>query len=220
MSPCLPKVGLLDGRKATTHWAIADQFRKRYPKVDWSPDLFITQADNIYCGSGVYAALDLCLHLVERFAGYEVARQCGRALLIEAPRTWQGGFSVPLLSQQHRDDKISLAQEYLHENLSAPFMVEDVAQRVGMSTRNFTRRFKQATGEPPVTYLHRLRINYAKRLLETDYRTIQDVCYEVGYEDVPFFRKIFKRYTGLAPKEYKLRFGGQGRFDAINANAV
>jgi transcriptional regulator GlxA family with amidase domain len=212
--------GLLDGRKATTHWAIAEQFRVRYPKVDWNPELFITESDNIYCGGGVYAALDLCLYLVERFAGYEVARQCGRALLIDAPRTWQGGFSVPLLSQQHRDDRIGLAQEYLHENFAAPFNVEEVAQRVGMSTRNFTRRFKQATGEPPVTYLHKLRINYAKRLLETDYKTIQEVCYEVGYEDVPFFRKIFKRYTGLAPKEYKLRFGGQSLFEAVSPNVV
>jgi transcriptional regulator GlxA family with amidase domain len=216
----LAEAGLLDGRKATTHWAIADEFRVRYPNVDWNPELFITESDNIFCGGGVYAALDLCLYLVERFAGYEIARQCGRALLIDAPRTWQGGFSVLLLNQQHHDDKINLAQDYLHENFTAPFTIDDVAQRVGMSTRNFTRRFKQATGEPPVAYLHKLRINHAKRLLETDYKTIQQVCYEVGYEDIPFFRKIFKRYTGLAPKEYKLRFAGKELYDGISANVV
>ena len=205
----LAEAGLLDGRPATTHWAIAEQFRQRYPAVDWKPELFITESDNILCGGGVYAALDLCLYLVERLAGYDVARQCGRALLIDAPRTWQVSFSTPMLKQQHHDEKILPVQEYLHENFNAHISIGELAQRAGMSTRNFTRRFRQATGEPPVTYLHRLRINCARQLLETDFKSVQQVCYEVGYEDVPFFRKIFKRYTGLAPKEYKQRFVGR-----------
>jgi transcriptional regulator GlxA family with amidase domain len=205
----LAESGLLDGRPATTHWAIADRFRKRYPRVDWKPELFITESENIFCGGGVYAALDLCLYLVERFAGYDVAKQCGRALLIDAPRTWQASFSAPMLNQQHHDEKILPVQEYLHEYFSTHINIDDLAQRAGMSTRNFTRRFRQATGEPPITYLHKLRINCARQLLETDFKSVQQVCYEVGYEDIPFFRKIFKRYTGLAPKEYKQRFAGR-----------
>ena len=216
----LAEAGLLDGRPATTHWALADQFRKRYPKVDWKPELFITESDNIFCGGGVYAALDLCLYLVERLAGYEVAKQCGRALLIDAPRTWQASFSAPLLNQQHHDAKIRQAQDYLHEYFSAQFTIDELAQRVGMSTRNFTRRFRQATGERPLTYLHKLRINCAKQLLETDFKSVQEVCYEVGYEDVPFFRNIFKRYTGFAPKEYRQRFGGQRVNGTIMTNVV
>ncbi|HYQ71755.1 MAG TPA: helix-turn-helix domain-containing protein [Gammaproteobacteria bacterium] len=205
----LAEAGLLDGRPATTHWAIADEFRQRYPNVDWKPELFITEADNIFCGGGVYAALDLCLYLVERMAGYDVARQCGRALLIDAPRTWQVSFSTPMLKQQHRDEKILPVQEYLHEHFNTHTSIDELAQRAGMSARNFTRRFRQATGEPPLSYLHRLRINCARQLLETDFKAVQQVCYEVGYEDVPFFRKIFRRYTGLTPKEYKQRFVGR-----------
>ncbi len=216
----LAEAGVLDGRPATTHWALADQFRKRYPKVDWKPELFITESDNIFCGGGVYAALDLCLYLVERLAGYEVAKQCGRALLIDAPRTWQASFSAPLLNQQHHDAKIRQAQDYLHEYFSAQFTIDELAQRVGMSSRNFTRRFRQATGERPLTYLHKLRINCAKQLLETDFKSVQEVCYEVGYEDVPFFRNIFKRYTGFAPKEYRQRFGGQRVNGTIMTNVV
>jgi transcriptional regulator GlxA family with amidase domain len=216
----LAETGLLEGRPATTHWAIAEQFRKRYPRVDWKPDLFITESGNIYCGGGVYAALDLCLYLVERFAGYEVARQCGRALLIDPPRTWQASFSAPLLNQQHHDAKIQQAQDYLHEHFNAPVAVDELARRVGMSTRNFTRRFRQATGEPPMTYLHKLRVNCARQLLEADFRSVQEVCYEVGYEDIPFFRKIFRRYTGLAPKEYRLRFAGRQPDGGINRNVV
>lgn len=205
----LAEAGLLDGRPATTHWALADGFRKRYPGVDWRPELFITESDNIFCGGGVYAALDLCLYLVERFAGYDIAKQCGRALLIDAPRTWQASFSAPMLNQQHHDEKILPVQEYLHEHFSRHISIEELAQRAGMSTRNFTRRFRQATGEPPITYLHKLRINCARQLLETDFKSVQQVCYEVGYEDIPFFRKIFKRYTGLAPKEYRRQFPGR-----------
>jgi transcriptional regulator GlxA family with amidase domain len=216
----LAEAGLLDGKPATTHWAIADQFRKRYPEADWKPELFITESDNIFCGGGVYAALDLCLYLVERFAGYDVAKQCGRALLIDSPRTWQASFSAPMLNQQHNDEKIKQAQEYLHEYFNMNFTLDELAQRMGMSTRNFTRRFKKATGETPLTYLHKLRINCAKQLLETEFKSVQEVCYEVGYEDIPFFRNVFKRYTGLAPKEYKHRFAGQHIRDEFSSSMI
>jgi transcriptional regulator GlxA family with amidase domain len=202
----LAEAGLLDGRQATTHWALADEYRQRYPDVDWKPDLFITRSDNIFCGGGVYAALDLCLHLVEYLAGYDVARQTGRALLIDSPRTWQSVFSAPALNRQHSDDKILRAQDYLHEYFNAEFSMDELAQRIGMSNRNFTRRFKQATGETPISYLHQLRINCAKHLLETDYKSVQEVCHEVGYEDIPFFRNIFRRYTGFSPSEYRRRY--------------
>jgi transcriptional regulator GlxA family with amidase domain len=177
--------------------------------VDWKPELFITESDNIFCGGGVYAALDLCQHLVERMAGYEAARQCGRALLIDAPRTWQAGFSAPAISVQHQDERIRRVQDNLHERFHEPVTVESMAREAGMSTRNFTRRFKQATGEPPLAYLHKLRIECAKHLLETDFKSVQEVCFEVGYEDQPHFRNLFKRHTGLTPTEYKARFCGR-----------
>lgn len=202
----MAEAGILDGKPATTHWALGNDYRRRYPKVDWKTDLFITESGNTICGGGVYASLDVCLYLVERLAGYEVAKQCGRALLIDAPRTWQSSFSVPLINQQHQDEKISDAQEYLQEHFNAQFTMDELAQRIGMSSRNFTRRFKQATGETPLNYLHALRINCARQLLETAYKSVQEVCFDVGYEDVPFFRNIFKRYTGLSPREYKQRF--------------
>lgn len=205
----MAEAGLLDHREATTHWALADLFRSRYPNVDWHPERFITESDNIYCGGGVYAALDLSLHLVERFAGYEISRQCGRALLIDAPRAAQTGYGVQLVHRQHHDNKIQQAEQYMQDYYSAQFTMDELARRTGMSSRNFLRRFKQATNESPLTYLHKLRINQAKRLLETDFKSIQEICFEVGYEDVPFFRRIFKRYTGLSPRDYRQRFGAR-----------
>jgi transcriptional regulator GlxA family with amidase domain len=202
----LAEAGVLEGRPATTHWALVDTFRQRYPNVAWQPERFITESENIFCGGGVYAALDLCLHLVERMAGYEAARQCGRALLIDAPRTWQASFAVPKLKQPHHDSRILQAQERLHQTFSEPVSVEQMAQDSGMSTRNFTRRFKLATGDSPLEYLHKLRMDCAKHLLESDFKSVQEVCFEVGYEDQPHFRKLFKRHTGLSPTEYKARF--------------
>jgi transcriptional regulator GlxA family with amidase domain len=168
--------------------------------------LFITHSENVFCGGGVYASLDLCLCLVERFAGYEIAKQTARSLLIDPPRTWQASFSVPLLKQPHHDQKIQAAQDFLHEYFNAQFTMEELARRVGMSARNFARRFKTATGQTPLGYLHDLRINRARQLLETDYKSMHEVCFEVGYEDLAFFRTIFKRHTGLSPKAYRQRF--------------
>lgn len=207
----MAEAGLLEGRPATTHWALADEYQRRYPGVDWKTERFITESDNLFCGGGVYASLDICLYLVERLVGYEVAKECGRALLIDPPRTWQASFNAPLLNQPHHDEKIQRIQDYLQHYFNAQFTVDELALRAGMSTRNFTRRFKQATSETPLNYLHKLRINCAKTLLETDFKSIQQVCYEIGYEDVPFFRRIFKRYTGMTPGDYRKRFAnGRG----------
>jgi transcriptional regulator GlxA family with amidase domain len=203
----LAEAGLLGGKPATTHWGLAELYRRKYPRIDWQPELYITEADNVYCGGGVYASLDLSLYLVEKFAGHDIAVQCGKALLIDTPRTWQSGFAAPPPRAGHRDDAIRRVQEWLHENFRRGVRFHDVARRAGMSPRNFVRRFKQATGEPPLTYLHKLRVAGAKHLLEQDHTTVQEVAGAVGYEDVAFFRDLFKRYTRISPQSYRARFG-------------
>jgi transcriptional regulator GlxA family with amidase domain len=199
--------GLLDGKRATTHWALADRFREKYPKVKWQPELMVTEDRGFYCGGGVHAALDLSLYLVEKFCGHDVAVQSAKALLIETPRAWQAGFAIVPLKTQHNDDAISGAQEWLHENFHKSFSLDAPARRVGMSLRNFVRRFKQATGDSPLHYLQKLRVAAAKRLLENDHRTMQEICDAVGYQDVAFFRSIFQRHTGVSPSAYREKFG-------------
>jgi len=199
--------GMLDGKRATTHWSLADRFREKYPKVRWMPELMVTEDGNFYCGGGVNAALDLSLYLVERFCGHDVAMQSAKALLIETPRAWQAGFGIVPLKTEHSDDAISKAQDWLHENFHRNFLLEDMAKRVGMSLRNFVRRFKDATGDSPSIYLQKLRIAAAKRLLESEHRTMQEVSDAVGYQDVAFFRELFHRHTGDSPSAYRRRFG-------------
>jgi len=199
--------GMLDNKRATTHWGLAERFRELYPRVKWMPELMVTEDRGFYCGGGVHAALDLSLYLVEKFCGHEVAMQTAKALLIETPRAWQAGFAVVPLKTQHSDEAISNAQEWLHQNFHKTFPLETPAQRVSMSLRNFVRRFKQATGDSPLIYLQKLRVAAAKRLLEGDHRTVQEISDAVGYQDVAFFRGLFQRHTGVSPSAYRERFG-------------
>jgi transcriptional regulator GlxA family with amidase domain len=199
--------GLLDGKRATTHWSLGERFREKYPKVRWMPELMVTEDTGFYCGGGVNAALDLSLYLVARFCGHDVAMQSAKALLIEMPRAWQAGFAIVPLKTEHSDETISRAQEWLHENFHQTFAVDAPARRVGMSLRNFVRRFKQATGDSPLIYLQKLRVAAAKRLLENDHRSMQEISDAVGYQDVAFFRKIFQRHTGVSPSAYQQKFG-------------
>jgi len=203
----LAEAGLLDGKRATTHWALADVYRKRFPHVDWQPDYLITDAGDVTCSGGINSAADLSLYLVERFAGRDVALECAKALLIEMPRTWQAVFADVMLRKDHNDENIQRAQDWVHRNFRQPIGVDAMAAKVGMSPRNFVRRFKDATGHTPLSYIHTIRITMAKRLLEDGQKSIQEVSQAVGYEDVIFFRDLFKRHTGICPTEYRTRFG-------------
>src|SRR5215469_16093949 len=198
--------GLLDGKRATTHWGLADRFREKYPKVNWMPELMVTEDRGMYCGGGMHAALDLTLYLVEKFCGHEVAMQSAKAMLIETPRAWQAGFAIVPLKTDHDDESIASAQEWLHENFHQSFPLETPARHAGMSLRNFVRRFKQATGDTPLVYLQKLRIAAAKRLLEGQQRSVQEISDAVGYKDVAFFRNLFLRHTGVSPSTYRQKF--------------
>jgi transcriptional regulator GlxA family with amidase domain len=201
--------GILDGRRATTHWALVDAYRERFPAVDWCPEEFVTESDGIYCGGGVYASLDLSLYLVEKLCGRTVAVQCSRSLLIEMPRACQAGFAVLPMGRRHADEAIRRAEEWIHRHCRTEFRFEGLARELGMSPRNFIRRFKAATGLAPVDYLQRLRVRAAQRLLEEEHSNVQEVSRAVGYEDAAFFRSLFKRHTGLSPGVYRRKFAAE-----------
>ncbi len=203
----LAAAGLLDGKRATTHWGLVDMYRKHFPRVDWQPERLITEDRGFTCGGGVNAAADLSLYLVEKLCGRELASQCARALVIEMPRTWQIPFAGAKVQTGHDDEAILGAQDWVHANYARAFHFDRVAKRVGMSPRNFARRFKAATGQSPLAYLHGVRIAVAKRLLENGRQTVQEVSTAVGYDDVIFFRRLFRRHAGAAPNEYRQRFG-------------
>lgn len=203
----LAEAGLLDHRRATTHWALAEEFARRYPAVRWHPEAFITEEEGMFCGGGVYGVIDLSLYLVEKFCGREIAVECAKSMLVEMPRLNQLGFAVLPLATRHGDGPIRRAEEWLQRHFTGNVRFEELAARVGMSPRNFERRFKAATCHTPRAYLQTLRVAKAKQELEGGCRSIQQVAGSVGYDDVSFFRALFKRHTGLSPADYRSRFG-------------
>jgi len=205
----LAEAGLLDHRKATTHWAVAEIFRHRYPQVEWHPEHFVTEDGRVCCSGGLYASIDLSLYLVEKFCGHEIALQTAKSMLVSMPRSRQSGYAVVPLAKPHGDDRIRKAEEHLHQHFNQTVSIEVLAERIGMSPRNFIRRFQTATGHMPGEYLQLLRLAVAKELLERDGLPIQTLCARIGYQDVAFFRSLFKRHTGMTPAEYRSRFSAQ-----------
>jgi transcriptional regulator GlxA family with amidase domain len=202
----LAEAGLLDGKQATTHWAVAADLASRYPKVDWRPDMFVTEDDRMLCSGGLTAAADVSLYLVEKLCGHEVAVQTAKALLLGMPRVHQNGYAVLPLSPPHDDDPIRAIEAYLAGHYADNHSTDTLAARAGMSVSTFIRRFKAATGQLPGAYLQALRIQTAKAMLEREGAPIQTVSAAVGYNDAAFFRALFKRSTGMTPAEYRARF--------------
>lgn len=202
----LAEAGLLDGKRATTHWAVAADLARRYPRVDWHPEMFVTEDDRLLCSGGLTAAADVSLYLVEKLCGHEIAVQTAKALLLSMPRTHQSGYAVLPLSPAHDDDRIRAVESFLQGNFHKTQTNECLAEFAGMSERTFLRRFKAATGRVPAAYLQTVRVETAKAMLEREGSPIQTVSSAVGYDDVSYFRTLFKRQTGMTPAEYRDRF--------------
>jgi transcriptional regulator GlxA family with amidase domain len=202
----LAEAGLLDGKRATTHWAAAADIMRRWPKVVWQPNLFVTEDARVLCSGGLTAAADVSLYLVEKLCGHEIAVQTAKALLLTMPRTHQSGYAVLPLSPPHADDRIRAVEAVMQERFRDSHSTECLAEHAGMSERAFLRRFKAATGKPPAAYLQAVRVEAAKAMLEREASPIQIVSEAVGYQDASFFRALFKRETGMTPADYRARF--------------
>jgi transcriptional regulator GlxA family with amidase domain len=202
----LAEAGLLDGKIATTHWAVCGRIAARYPQVTWRPDLFVTEDSRLLCSGGVYAAMDVSLYLVEKLCGHEVAVQCAKALLLPMPRIHQSGYAMLPVSQAHGDGRIQAVEAFLQANFRNDISTQALADRAGLGERTFVRHFKAATGQLPAAYLQALRIQAAKAMLERDAKPIQSISSDVGYDDVAFFRSLFKRITRMTPTEYRAHF--------------
>jgi len=161
----------------------------------------------LFCGGGVYAAIDLSLYLVEKFCGHEIALECAKSLMVTPPRNLQSGYAVAPLSRPHGDERIRQIEHLLQSRFDQAISMEAVAAENAMSPRNLLRRFKAATGHLPGEYVQLLRIGAARQLLERGRAPVQKVAAAVGYDDSTYFRGIFKRHTGMTPSEYRNRFG-------------
>lgn len=202
----LAEAGLLDGKEATTYWRFFSEFAERYPKVSLNPDKHLTDADNLYCAGGTTSACDLYIYLIERFCGANVAQAVARDTLYEVQRNYAPGRIGFGGQKLHQDLVILQVQQWLEGHFADKFRFEDVAREHGMSIRNFMRRFQTATGDKPLHYLQRLRIETAKGLLSSTRKSIKTISYEVGYDDASFFARLFRQHTELSPNQYRQQF--------------
>lgn len=202
----LAATGLLDGKTATTHWGVAKEFKKAFPKVNLKTELMVTDEGRLFCSGGVTADLNLSLYLINKYCGKEVALQSSRCTLIDLGKLAQKPFTMFIPEKNHQDAKILNIQEWMEDNLHIHVSNEFLAEKTGMSTRNFNRRFKTATGHTVVNYMQLLKTESAKKALEDGRRSFEEISYSVGYENVSFFRRLFKKHTGLAPVEYQKKF--------------
>lgn len=202
----LAETGLLDGKLATTHWGYVDQFRDRYPQVRLKPEQLITDEIDLLCAGGGSAWLDLSLYLIEQHFGHDIAVQTAKALVIERKQYSQSAFSTSQGQKYHKDAGILSAQIWMEKHLSERINIDSLGAQFGMTSRTFKRRFKQATGDSPLAYLQSLRIEAAKKILESSRIPIERVTRHVGYEDSSSFMKLFKRKTGVSPQNYRMTF--------------
>lgn len=203
----LAEAGLLDGRLATTHWGYSAQFAERYGQVDLQAERLITVDGAVLCAGGGVAWLDLGIYLVERFCGGEVARELAKAYVIDLGRHSQSAYSSLPARRYHQDQTVLAIQDWLDGQYATPIDIAALAAQFGLSHRSLIRRFVQATGETPLVYLQRLRVEAAKRALEGSLSTLEDITLAVGYEDASSFSRLFRRFTGMTPSGYRSRFG-------------
>lgn len=202
----LASTGLLNGRKCSTHWIYANEFRDMFPDIDLVDDKIITEEDRLYTSGGATSYWNLLVYLVEKYTTRETAIFASKFFAIEIDRKSQSPFIMFSGQKKHEDEPIREAQQYIEANVTEKISVEELATKFAIGRRHFERRFKKATNNTPVEYIQRVKIEAAKKHLETSRKNVNEVMYEVGYSDTKAFRTIFKKITGLSPIDYKNRY--------------
>lgn len=202
----LASTGLLDGKKCSSHWLTADLFRKMFPEVSLVDDRIITEEQGVYSSGGANSYWNLLLYLVEKYTTREMAIRASKVYALEINRTSQSPFIMFNGQKEHEDEPVKKAQEFIEKNVAEKISVEDLAERFAIGRRHFERRFKMATNNTPIEYIQRVRIEAAKRYLETSRKNVNEVMYDVGYSDTKAFRTVFKRLTGLSPVDYRNKY--------------
>jgi transcriptional regulator GlxA family with amidase domain len=203
----LAEAGLLEGRRATTHWVACEDFRRRYPTVKLDPDPIYVKDGNIYTSAGSTSGLDLTLALVEEDFGKEFARRVAQGLVMFLRRPGnQAQFSVHLSTKFPDEQRIQEVQTYVAENSNADLSVEALARRIGMSLRNFSRVFAREVGMTPGRFVELSRLEKARQSLEQSELPISQVADQCGYGTSDGLRLAFERHVGVSPRAYRQRF--------------
>jgi transcriptional regulator GlxA family with amidase domain len=202
----LASTGLLRGKKCATHWLGANDFIKMFPDVSLVSDKIITDEHGIYSSGGATSFWNLLLYIIEKYTDRDMAIFMSKYFEIEIDRYSQSSFIMFRGQKEHEDEPVKQAQEFIEKNYHDKITVEQLTTMLALSRRNFERRFKKATSNTVVEYMQRVKIEAAKKGLETGRKNVNELMYEVGYSDTKAFRTVFKRTTGLSPIEYRNKY--------------
>ncbi|MES2003697.1 MAG: helix-turn-helix domain-containing protein [Bacteroidota bacterium] len=202
----LAATGLLDGKSCSTHWSTTHDFKTMFPKVNLQADQLITDENGIYTNGGAYSFLNLMIYLVEKYYDRQTAILCSKVFQIEMDRNSQSAFAIFTGQKSHGDEMVIQAQAYIESKVDEKLSIEQLSSRFAVGRRNFDRRFIKATGNTPIEYSQRVKVESAKKAIESSRKTINEIMYEVGYSDVKAFRELFRRITGMSPMEYKQKY--------------
>lgn len=202
----LAKTGLLDGKKCSTHWRAAEEFREMFPTVDLVTEHIITEEDGIYTSGGATSYWNLLLYLVEKFTDRETAILTAKIFAIDIKRESQSQFIVFKGQKTHTDEEVKRAQKFIENNFQEKFTIDDLSEKFALSRRSLERRFKKATNNTVIEYIQRVKVEAAKKSFETSRKNITEVMFDVGYSDTKAFRGVFKKLTGMTPLDYRSKY--------------
>ncbi len=201
----LAQLGLLNGKKATTHWRFAEKFQQRFPQVKYEGNVLYTQEDNIACSAGSAAGLDLALDLVRQDFGHQAANIVARRLVVSPHRSGgQAQYVETPVPAEH--SAFSDTLDWALSRLDKPLVVDDLAGKANMSRRSFDRHFRASIGMSPKAWLNQQRIQMAKRVLENEQINIERLAVKVGFDNAITLRFNFQKYVGISPRQYQMQF--------------
>ncbi|BDX05492.1 GlxA family transcriptional regulator [Planctobacterium marinum] len=204
----LAATGLLNGKTATTHWALESPFRAAFPEVKLDTNLLIAEEGNVLTAGGVSADQDLCMRLIERCCDRDVALQTAKCTLVDFHNNKQSSFKSFVINKTHGDSAVLLCQKHIADNLHRTISISELAIFSNLTTKTLNRKFKKATNYAVNEYIQHLKVEEARRILEAETVSFEYVSQLLGYENVSFFRRLFKRLVGVSPKEYRRLFNG------------
>lgn len=222
----LAEAGLVDGRPCAGHWAYAGLFAAEYPSVDFDASAILvlgSELDRVITAGGVTAWQDLALHVIARLCGRTHAIETAKVHLLAGHAEGQLPFAAMVRRTDVDDAIVAGCQAWIAENYAVDNPVAAMVERSGLQARTFGRRFRAATGERPIDHVHAVRIDEARHVLESSALSVDEVGFAVGYDDPTFFRRLFKRRTGLTPAAYRRKFASipvYGRPTEARAGAV
>ena len=202
----LAQMGLLKDRKATTVWWLADLFRQSFPATKVELKQLVVRDGNLFTAGASTSYLSLCLSMLEHLYDAQIANQVAKIMLVDPNRNSQLPYMSLQTPESHKDDLVHSIQHWMYKNLSRHISLDDISERFAITKRTLNRRFKKALDDTPVNYLQRMRVEEAKKLLESSDMTVESIVYQVGYEDVSSFRKLFTEIAEVTPKAYREKF--------------